>query len=145
MHLHRDSTDLFLQCSEIICKGKIILCITFSHLNGCTYDLGLFPLGFFVLFFFVFLFFFFGKKHPDRSGVYRQYSFIVAAVHTESRLQIHCQQVAAYFQPTLQLLHCICSVYTVYAQPILQVHCRYRGVVAVYTAWYCRYTPLRSG
>ncbi len=31
---------------------------------------------------------------PDRSGVYRQYSFSGAAVYTEGRLQIHCQQVA---------------------------------------------------
>ncbi len=29
------------------------------------------------------------------SGVYRQYSFSVAAVYTESIIQIHCQQVVA--------------------------------------------------
>ena len=37
------------------------------------------------------------------------------------------------------------GVRVVYEQPILQVYCIGCSEVAVYTAWYCRCTPLRSG
>ena len=39
----------------------------------------------------------------------------------------------------------VCSVSAVYEQPILQVHCVCCSGSVVYTAWHCRYTPLRSG